>query len=110
MMQNGRITLHFKYDGGSTLYVRVFEEDGRRAGCCPENDDHGRGSTPSDDEDDNTRVVGGAHGSSSFDGSSSSSGSSSGGCDQPPRCHARLEGGSGPTRRRASVKRETESS
>ena len=28
-----RCTLHFKYDGGSTLYVRVFGEDGCRAGC-----------------------------------------------------------------------------
>ena len=31
-----RCTLHFKYDGVATLYVRVFGEDGRRAGCCPE--------------------------------------------------------------------------
>ena len=34
-----RCTLHFKYDGGSTLYVRVFGEDGRRAGFCPETND-----------------------------------------------------------------------
>ena len=31
-----RCTLHFKYDRLATLYVRVFGEDGRRAGCCPE--------------------------------------------------------------------------
>ena len=104
-----RCTLHFKFDGDATLYVRVFGEDGRRAGCCPENDDRGRGSSPGDDEDDSARVVGGGRGSSSFDGSSSGSGSSSGGRDQPPRRRARLEGGSGSARRRASVKRETES-
>ena len=28
-----RRTLHFKYDGNATLYVRVFGEDGRRVGC-----------------------------------------------------------------------------
>jgi hypothetical protein len=31
-----RCTLHFTYDGLATLYVRVFGEDGMRAGCCPE--------------------------------------------------------------------------
>ena len=36
-----RCTLHFKFDGDATLYVRVFGEDGRRAGCCPEGDDCG---------------------------------------------------------------------
>ena len=36
-----RSTLHLKYDGNATLYVRVFREDGRRAGCCPEGDDRG---------------------------------------------------------------------
>ena len=34
-----RCTLHFKYDGDATLYVRVFGEDGPRAGCCPEVND-----------------------------------------------------------------------
>ena len=29
-------TLHFKYDGAATLFVRVFVEDGRRVGSCPE--------------------------------------------------------------------------
>ena len=105
-----RCTLHFKFDGDATLYVRVFGEDGRRAGCCPENDDCDRGSSPGDDEDDSARAAGGGRGSSSFDGSSSGSGSSSGGRDQPPRRRARLEGGSGSARRRASVKREMESS
>ena len=32
-------TLHFNYDGDATLYVRVFGEDRRRVGCCPEDDD-----------------------------------------------------------------------
>ena len=36
-----RCTLHFKYDGDATLYVRVFGEDGRRTGCCPETNDGG---------------------------------------------------------------------
>ena len=103
-------TLHFKFDGDATLYVRVFGEDGRRARCCPENDDRGRGSSPGNDEADNSRAAGGGRGSSSFDGSSSGRGSSSGGCDQPPHRRARLEGGSGSARRRASVKREMESS
>ena len=34
-----RCTLHFKYDGDATFYVRVFGEDGRRVGCYPEDDD-----------------------------------------------------------------------
>ena len=34
-----RYTLHFKYDGDATLYVRVFGEDGRLIGCCPEVND-----------------------------------------------------------------------
>ena len=37
-----RCTLHFKFDGDATLYVRVFGEDGRRAGGCPKNDQIGR--------------------------------------------------------------------
>ena len=34
-----RCTLHFRFDGDATLYVRVFGEDGRRARCCPETND-----------------------------------------------------------------------
>ena len=37
----GRCTLHFKYEGLATLYVRVFGEDRRRVGCCPEDNDGG---------------------------------------------------------------------
>jgi hypothetical protein len=90
-----RCTLHFRYDGIATLYVRVFGEDGRRAGCCPE-DDGG------DDE------LGLGDGCGSFNGGSSSSGesTSSGGYDQPPRRQARFEGGGGSPCRRALVKRE----
>ena len=42
-------TLHFKFDGDATLYVRVFGEDGRRARCCPEDDDRGRLPSPGTD-------------------------------------------------------------
>ena len=96
-----RCTLHFKFDGNATLYMRVFGEDGRRAGCCPEDDDRGRGPSPGEDGEDSARVVGGAQGSSSFTGSSSGSDSSSSGRGQPPRRRACLEGGSGSARRRA---------
>ena len=104
-----RCTLHFKYDGDATLYVRVFGEDGRRAECCPEDDDRGRGPSPGEDGEDRARVVGDARDSSSFTSSSSGSDSSSSGRGQPPRHRARLEGGSGSARRRAPVKRERES-
>ena len=104
-----RCTLHFRYDGGSTLYVRVFGEDGRRAGYCPEDDDRGREPSPGDDGEDSARVTGGAQGSPSFTGSSSSGDSSSSGRGQPPRRRTCLGGGSLSARRRASVKRERES-
>ena len=104
-----RCTLHFKFDGDATLYVRVFGEDGRRAGCCPEDDDRGRGLSPGEDGEDSARVVGGARGSSSFTGSSSGSDSSSSGHGQPPCHRACLEGGSRSARHRAPVKREKES-
>ena len=101
-------TLHFKFDGDATLYVRVFGEDGRRAGCCPEDDDRGRLPSPGtdQDEDGDRRTGGGARGSLSFGDSLSGSSSSSGGRDQPPRRRARLGEGSGSARRRAPVKRE----
>ena len=79
-------TLHFKYDGGSTLYVRVFGEDGRRAGCCPEANDGEEvlGLGDGRDEDEGEPALGGDSVSSSYGGSSSSDSSSSGGYDQPP--------------------------
>ena len=82
----GRCALHFRYDGVSTLFVRVFSEEGRRLGCCPEADD--------EEGEDVQRSS-----SSSEDGLSprrreaplcgSSSSSSSGGRDEPPRRRAR---------------------
>nr|XP_040254094.1 B3 domain-containing protein Os03g0212300-like [Aegilops tauschii subsp. strangulata] len=30
----GGHAIHFEYDGASTLFFRVFGEDGRRLGCC----------------------------------------------------------------------------
>ena len=82
-----RCTLHFKYDGGSTLYVRVFVEDGRRAGCCPETNDGEEvlGLGDGRDEDEGEPALGDDRVSSSSGGSSSSNSSSSGGDDQPPR-------------------------
>ena len=104
-----RCTLHFKFDGDATLYVRVFGEDGRRAGCCPEDDDRGREPSSGDDGEDSARVTGGAQGSPSFSGSSSGGDSSSGGRGQPPRRRICLGGGSVSAHRRALVKRERES-
>ena len=104
-----RCTLHFKFDGDATLYVRVFGEDGRRAWCCPEDNDRGWEPSSDDDGEDNARMPGGAQGSSRFSGSSSSGDSSSGGRGQPPRRRICLGGGGVPARRRASVKRERES-
>ena len=103
-----RCTLHFKYDGDATLYVRVFGEDGHRAGCCPEVNDGEEvlGLGDGRDEEEGKPTLGADHISSSYGGSSSGDSSSSGGYDQPPHRHARFEGGSGSSRRRVSVKRE----
>ena len=76
-------TLHFKFDGDATLYVRVFGEDGRRVGCCPKTNDgeevlnlgDGRG------EDEGEPALGGNRVSSSYGGSSFGDSSSSGGYD-----------------------------
>ena len=103
-----RCTLHFKYDGAATLFVRVFGEDGRRAGCCPEDSDgdevlglgDGRG------EDEGELALGDGHGSSSSGGSSSGESSSSGGYDQPPRRRACFKDGGGSSRRHAPLKLE----
>ena len=46
-----RCTLYFRFDGDATLFVRVFGEDGRRAGCCPEDDDRGWEPGSGDDEE-----------------------------------------------------------
>jgi hypothetical protein len=55
-----RCTFHFTYDGLVTLYVRVFGEDGMRAGCCTE-----------DSSDDGELGPDNTHATSSSDESSS---------------------------------------
>ena len=101
--QGRRCTLHYKYDGNATLYVRVFGEDGRRIGCCPEGNDGGEvlGLGDGRDEGEDGLILGAGRGSSSYGDSSSGDSSSSGGYDQPPRLRARFEGGSGSSRCRA---------
>ena len=95
----GRCTLHFKYDGLATLYVRVSRGDGRRVGCCPED-------SSDDDGGDGELGLGDAR-SSSRDGSSSSDeSSSSGGYDRPPHRRARVEDAGGSSLRGAPVKLE----
>jgi hypothetical protein len=54
----GRFTLHFKYDGLATLFVRVFGAGGLRVGCCPED-------SGDDDNDDNDDTSSASYGSSS---------------------------------------------
>nr|XP_020167899.1 B3 domain-containing protein Os03g0212300-like [Aegilops tauschii subsp. strangulata] len=66
-----RCTLHFKYNGLATLYVRVFREDGRRVECCSKDGSNDMGG-------EGELGLGGAR-SSSRDGSSSSDESSSSG-------------------------------
>ena len=82
-----RCTLHVKYDGDATLYVRVFGEDGRRAGCYPEVNDGEEvlGLGDGRDGEEVEPALGADRISSSYDGSSSGGSSSSGGYDQPPR-------------------------
>ena len=31
----GALTIHFEYDGTSTLFFKAFDEEGRRLECCP---------------------------------------------------------------------------
>ena len=82
-----RCTLHFKFDGDATLYVRVFGEDGRRVGCCPEVNDGKEvlGLGDGRDEEGGEPALGTNRISSSYGGSSSSDSSSSGGYNQPLR-------------------------
>ena len=85
--------------------MRVFREDGRRVGCCPEANDGEEvlGLGDGRDEDEGEPSLVGDRVSSSYGGSSSYYSSSSGGYAQPPRCRARFEGGSGSSRRRTSM-------
>lgn len=75
-----RCTLHFKYDGDATLYVRVFGEDGRRVGCCPEEDDSDGmlGLGDGHDEGEGEPAPGGNRSSPSFSSSCSVDSSSNG--------------------------------
>ena len=67
--------------------MRVFGEDGRRAGCCPETNDSEEvlGLGDGRDEDEGEPALGVDRVSSSHGGSSSGDSSSSGGYDHPPR-------------------------
>jgi hypothetical protein len=95
----GRCTLHFRYDGAGTLFVRVFGEDGRRVGCCPEGD-----------SDDGELELGDGRSTSGSRSSSSGGSTSSSDYAEPPRRRARTEEGSEPPRRCAQVKEEEEDS
>ena len=88
--------------------MRVFGEDGRHIGCCPEDNDGDEvlGLGDDRDEDEGGLVLGAGRGSSSYGSSLSGDSSSNGSYDQPPRRHARFEGGSGSSRRRTPVKLE----
>ena len=88
--------------------MRVFGEDGRRIGCCPEDNDSDEvlGLGDGRDEDEGGPTLGADRGLSSYGDSSSGDNSTSGGYDQPPCRRARFEGGSGSSRRRTPVKRE----
>ncbi len=103
-----RCTLHFQFDGDATLYMRVFGEDGRHAGCYPEENDGEEVLGLGDGRDEEEGEPAG-RASSGYGGSSLGDSSNSGGYDQPPRCRARFEGGSGSSHHRASMKREEES-
>ena len=74
----------------------MFGEDGRRVGCCPEDNDGDEvlGLGDGRDEGEYGLAFGAGHRSPSYGDSPSSDSSSSGGYDQPPCRHACFEGGS----------------
>jgi hypothetical protein len=100
-------TLHFKYDGASTLFFKVLKEDGRRLECCPrEGDQDGDplidrriGEAPRGE-----LALGDGRDASSGGGSSSGKSTSDDDYDEPPRCWARTEEGDEPPRHRAPMK------
>ena len=100
-----RCTLHFKFDSDETLYVRVFGEDGHRAGCYSEVNDGEEVLGLGDGQDEEEGGPAG-RASSGYGGSSLGDSSSSGGYNQSPRRRSRFEGGSGSSHHRASVERE----
>jgi hypothetical protein len=87
------------------------QEDGRRAGCSPEDGsgDDELGLDDGRDGDKGELALGDGRASFSSGGSSSSKSTSSGGYDQPPRRRARIGEGDRSSRRRAPVKREEDS-
>ena len=97
-----RCTLHFKFDGVMILFVRVFREDGRRAGCCRKDD----GGDDELDLDDNRDDAEGELPLGDDGGGSSSESTSSGGYDHPPCRRARFQEGGRSSRRDTLVKRE----
>lgn len=100
---DGRRTLHLKYDGAATLFIRVFGKDGSRLGCCLEGDDDG--SDHSTDDDGQRGGV--LHGELALDNvrcssssrTSSGEGSSDDDYDEPPRRRARTKEDGMPPRR-----------
>ena len=72
--------------------MRVFGEDGRRAGCCPKVNDGEEvlGLGDGRDEGEGEPAVSGDRISSSYGGSPSCDSSSSSGYDQPLRRRARF--------------------
>ena len=107
----GRCTLHFKYDSLATLYMRVSGEDGRRAGCFPEDGsgDDELGLEDSRDGDEVELALGDDRVSSSCGSSSSGESTSGGSYDQLACCWARIREGDGSSRRRTPVKQEEDS-
>ena len=105
---SSRCAIHFKYDGDATLFVRVFGEDGCRAGYFPKDSEGDEVLSLSDghDEDEGELALSDGRGSSGDGSSSSGESSSSGGYDQPPRRRARFKDGGGSSRHRAPVKHE----
>nr|XP_020180060.1 B3 domain-containing protein Os03g0212300-like [Aegilops tauschii subsp. strangulata] len=105
-----RCTLHFRYDGTATLYVRIFGEDGPRVGCCPESDsdddgdadDGRRGGIVADDD----LALGDGRVASSSGGFSSAKSSSDDDSDKPLRHRARIGREDESGRRHAPAKRE----
>ena len=35
-LMEGALAIHFEYDGATTLFFKVFNEEGERLECCPE--------------------------------------------------------------------------
>lgn len=108
----GRRTLHFKYDGAAMLYIKVFREDGRLLGCCPE-DDGGDGDHPSNGDGgdglDSELALSGGREFFSSRGTSSGQSSSDDNYSEPPRHDAWTREDDEAPHRRAPVEEEDNS-